>query len=39
MDNTATQLESEQGTKAKVAHAPEQPTPQEMPEHNVSHLP
>ena len=40
----ATQLEpddeeQQQGTKAKVAHAPKQPTQQEILEHNVTHLP
>ena len=38
-----TQLESDdeeqqQGTKAKAAQAPKQPTPQEIREHNVTHL-
>ena len=39
-----TQLESDdeeqqQGTKAKAVQAPKQPTPQEILEHNVTHLP
>ena len=34
-----TQLEQQQGIRAKAVQAPKQPTPQEILEHNVTHLP